>query len=234
MRPPRDLSAGMGESGRASVGLTALCPPTPFASFFTPRSWESEGNLGMLPSVPGSRCRLPLRNGAAAAAESFGRLGFPLSLPSNPESQGTKPPKPQSASESQPSPASSLESASSNGRSALNGPKSDLDEGGEDDRVRVPSSIRSSSAGVRRSERTSLGLTVLCSPSSAAPSLSARTWGSEGDPRVLPGALCSLLRVLLRSGAASEVEFLHRRGFALRLAVFSPLSPEAPTLALRA
>ena len=234
MRPPRDLSAGMGESGRASVGLTALCPPTPFAPSFTPRSWESEGNLGMLPSVPGSRCRLPLRNGAAAAAESFCRLGFPLSLPSIPESQGSKPPKPQSASESQPSPASSLGSASSNGRSALNGPKSDLDEGREDDRVRIPSSIRSSSAGVRRSERTSLGLTVLCSPSSAAPSLSARTWGSEGDPRVLPGALCSLLRVLLRSGAASEVEFLHRRGFALRLAVFSPLSPEAPTLALRA
>jgi hypothetical protein len=227
LRPPRDLSAGMGESGRASVGLAALCPPTPFASVFTPRSWESEGNLGMLPSVLGSRCRLPLRNGAAAAAESFGRLGFPLSLPSIPESQGSKPPKPQSASESQPSPASSLGSASSNGRSALNGPKSDLDEGGEDDRVRVPSSIRSSSAGVRRSERTSLGFTVLCPPSSAAPSLSDRTWGSEGDPRVLPGALSSLLRVLLRSGAASEVELLHLRGFALP-------SPEAPTLALRA
>jgi hypothetical protein len=130
--------------------------------------------------------------------------------------------------------ASSLGSASSNGSSALNGPKSDLDEGGEDDRVRVPSSIRSSSAGVGRSERTSLGLTVLCSPSSAAPSFSARSWGSEGDPRVLPGALCSLRRVLLRSGAASEVEFLHRRCFALQLAVFSPLSPEAPTLARRA
>jgi hypothetical protein len=108
------------------------------------------------------------------------------------------------------------------------------DEGGEDDRVRIPSSIRSSSAGVRRSERTSLGLTVLCSPSSAAPSFSARTWGSEGDPRVLPGALCSLLRVLFRSGAASEAEFLHLRGFALRLAVYSPLAPEAPTFALRA
>ena len=234
MRPPRDLSAGMGESGRATVVLAAPCPPTPFAPSFTPRSGESEGNLGLLPSVPGSRCRSLLRNGAAAAAESFCRLGFPISLPSIPESQGSKPPKPQSASESQPSPASSLGSASSNGRNALNGPKSDLDEGGEDDRVRVPSSIRSSSAGVKRSERTSLGLAVLCSPSSAAPSFSARTWGSEGDPRVLPGALRSPRRVHLRSGAASEVEFWHRRGFALWLAVFSPLSPEALTLALRA
>ncbi len=44
----------------------------------------------MLPSVPGSRCRLPLRNGAAAAAESFCRLGFPISLPSIPESQGSR------------------------------------------------------------------------------------------------------------------------------------------------
>jgi len=183
LRPPRDLSAGMGESGRASAVLAAPCPPTPFAPSFTPRSGESESNL--LPSVPGSRCRSLLRNGAAAAAESFRRLGFPVSLPSIPESQGSKPPKPQSASESQPSPASSLGSASSNGRSVLKGPKSDLDEGGEDDRVRVPSSIRSSSAGVGRSERTSLGLTVLCSPSSAAPSFFARSWGSEGDPRVL-------------------------------------------------
>ena len=188
----------MGESGRASAVLAAPCPPTPFAPSFTPRSGESESNL--LPSVPGSRCRSLLRSGAAAAAESFCRLGFPISLLSIPESHGSKPPKPQSASESQPSPASSLGSASSNGRNALNGPKSDLDEGGEDDRVRVPSSIRSSSAGVKRSERTSLGLAVLCSPSSAAPSFSARTWGSEGDPRVLPGALRSPRRVHLRSG----------------------------------
>ena len=59
----------------------------------TPRSWESEGSLGMLPSVPGSRCRLPLRNGEAVSAESFCRLGFPISLPSIPESQGSKPAK---------------------------------------------------------------------------------------------------------------------------------------------
>ena len=168
MRPPRDLSAGMGESGRASVVLAAPCPPTPFAPSFTPRSGESEGNLGMLPSVPGSRCRLPLRNGAAAAAESLCRLSFPLSLPSLPESQSSKPPKPQSASESQPSPASSLGSASSNGRSALKGPKSDLDEGGEDDRVRVPSFLFRQNLGVRGRPKSVAGRPLL-STSCASP-----------------------------------------------------------------
>ena len=209
MRPPRDLSAGMGESGRATVVLAAPCPPTPFAPSFTPRSGESEGNLGMLPSVPGSRCRSLLRNGAAAAAESFCRLGFPISLPSIPESQGSKPPKPQSASESQPSPASSLGSASSNGRSALNGPKSDLDEGGEDDRVRVPSSIRSSSAGVKRSERTSLGLAVLCChPPQLLP------FPPElGDPRATPE--CCLAPSALHVVCISGVELHQRLSFGI-------------------
>jgi hypothetical protein len=138
----------------------------------------------MLPSVPGSCCRLTLRNGASVSAESFCRLGFSVSLPSTSKSWGSKPPKPQSASESQPSPASSLGSASSKDRSELKGPKSDLDEGGEDDRVRVPPSIRASSAGVGRSDRTSMGLAVLCSLSPVAPSFSTRSWGSEGDPRV--------------------------------------------------
>jgi len=135
----------------------------------TPRSWGSEGNLRMLPSVPGSRCRLLFRSGAAAAAESFCRLGFSVSLPSTSESRGSKP-KPQSTSESQPSPASSRGSASSNDRCALKGPKSDLDEGGEDDRVRVPPSARASAAGVGRSERASMGLAELCSLSPVAPS----------------------------------------------------------------
>ena len=156
----------MGESGRASAVLAAPCPPTPFAPSFTPRSGESESNL--LPSVPGSRCRSLLRNGAAAAAESFCRLGFPISLPSIPESQGSKPPKPQSASESQPSPASSLGSASSNGRSALKGPKSDLDEGGEDDRVRVPSFLFRQILGIRGRPKSVAGRPLL-STSCASP-----------------------------------------------------------------
>ena len=179
----------MGESERASMGLAVLCLPTPLKPSLTPRSWGSEGNLRVLPSAPGSRRRLLLRSGAAASAESFFRLDFALSLPSTSESQGSGPPKPQSASESQPSPASSRGSASSNDRSALKGPKSDLDEGGEDDRVRVPPSARASSAGVGRSERASMGLAVLCSLSPVAPSFTSRSWGSEGDPRVLPGAL---------------------------------------------
>jgi len=198
LRPPRDLSAGMGESGRASVGLTALCPPTPFAPSFTPRSWESEGNLRMLPSVPGSRCRLPLRNGAAVAAESFCRLGFSVSLPSISESRGSKPPKPQSASESQPSSASSLGSASSNDHSAPKGPRSDLDEGGEDDRVSVPPSIRASSAGVGRSERTSMGLaefTLFAFPSSSF--LFLQILGVRGRPKSVAG------RPMISSSCAS-------------------------------
>jgi len=129
--------------------------------------------------------RLLLRSGAAASAESFFRLDFALSLPSTSESQGSGPPKPQSASESQPSPASSRGSASSNDRSAMKGPKSDLDEDGEDDRVRVPPSARASSAGEGRSERASMGLmAVLCPPTQVEPSLTSRSWGSEGDPTV--------------------------------------------------
>ena len=198
MRPPSDLSAGMGENGRASVGLAVLCLPIPFTPSFTPRSWESEGNLRMLPSVPGSRCRLLFRSGAAVAAESFCRLGFSVSLPSTSESRGSKPPKPQSASESQPSPASSLGSASSNDRIALKGPKSDLDEGGEDDRVSVPPSIRASSAGVGRSERTSMGLaefTLFAFPSSSF--LFLQILGIRGRPKSVAG------RPMISSSCAS-------------------------------
>ena len=108
-------------------------------------------------------------------------------------------PKPQSASESQPSPASSRGSASSNDRSALKGPKSDLDEGGEDDRVRVPPSARASSAGVGRSERASMGLavgTLLAFPSSSF--LHLQILGIRGRPKSAAG------RPMISSSFAGE------------------------------
>jgi hypothetical protein len=74
-----------------------------------------------------------------------------------------------------------------NDRNALKGPKSDLDEGGEDGRVRVSPTARTSSAEVGRNEGASLGLVVLCPPSPMAPSPMALSRvpgsrGSEGDP----------------------------------------------------
>lgn len=43
--------------------------------------------------------------------------------------------------------------------------------------------------GMGESERASMGLVILCPSSPMSPSLTPRSWESEGNPRVLPSAL---------------------------------------------